>query len=68
MATTPAGYAHVEVGLAVFWDQETPHDPYEEFEVFSCPVCGETSEVPGPCNKWCYDAWTNCDDDDYRYR
>lgn len=43
-----------------------PRNPEEDEPSFQCPVCRGWSDTRGPCNKWCYDAWTCPEDEDPR--
>jgi hypothetical protein len=58
----PAGYAHVEVGTIVFWDQVTPEydadDYYDDgFGTRNCCVCGGSTEGSAWCGVGCYQLW-----------
>jgi hypothetical protein len=65
-----AGYAHVEVGTVVFWDQVDPPDyddgynSYYEYEAPSrfCCVCGGSTEGSAWCGVGCYQLWNYVDE------
>ena len=55
-----AGYAHVELGFTVFWDQEAPDDYDDDgFVTRDCVVCGGSTEGTAWCGAGCYQLWKN---------